>query len=134
MKKIVVRLCLGILAVVFIGYIALMAMFEGPIISDVSDQVQLMPGMKTISLPWYMNLGVNGWGVQEGIDAEGNTYSQFIYELPELFESAEMCCLVSWSDNAVKLYVGESRAMEVIDRDFDFVQWDRTIKAFPGEE
>ena len=131
MKKIIVQPCLGILAIVFIGYIALMAMFEGPIISDVSDQVQLMPATKTISLPWYMNLGVYGWGVQEGIDAEGNTYSQFIYELPELFESTEMRCVVSWVDNTAKLYVGDSRAMDVIDGDFDFVQWDQTIKAFP---
>ena len=125
-----IGILIGVAACVLIGYVALMALFEGTIKADVSDRIHLIPSEKAIVLPWYMSLGVREWGVREGTDDAGNAYSEFIYELPEIWEDSEMIMIVSWEDQQAMLYAGQSRAMDVVDREYGFVRWEQIEAGF----
>ena len=114
-----------LLVIVIIGYIWLMACFEEPISFDASDQIVFRRETCEIELPWYHRIYTEAYGKLSGIDSEGNEYTKFYYDLPDIFESAEMTCVVSWKDETAKMYIGESRAMEIIDVDFPLVNWSR---------
>lgn len=101
-----------------------MAKFENPIIIDGSKSVILVNDQNDIILPWYCSLGIEKYSQVEGYDRDKNHYTWFIYDLPTIFESSEMHCLVSWSSQKTKIYVGESKAMDIIFKDYKDVQWE----------
>lgn len=120
-RPIVILVC--ILLLVAVGYIVFMAMLEGPIRLDITDHAQINAQDATIVLPWYLKLGIHEWGKNEGMDSNGVHYTCFSYELPSIFESAEMNCVVCWEKGTAIAYIGESRAMDIIDVEYMDVQW-----------
>ena len=121
-KLIVILTC--ILLFVAVSYILFMAMLEGPIKMDITNHTQINAQDATIALPWYLRIGIHEWGKNDGIDADGAHYTCFSYELPEIFESAEMNCVVCWEKETAIAYIGESRAMDIIDVEYMDVQWE----------
>lgn len=117
MKKITfVILCVSIL--LFGGYIALMTAFEGPIRIENPAFVSLNTDERSIDLPWYLNIGIEH---DFTMTADGHSY--FCYTLPDLFESAEMSIVAAWEEPSCIMYIGDSRAMEIIDADFPDIIW-----------
>lgn len=112
-----------ILIVIFAAYIVLMALFEGPIRIDLTDHVQLSVEDHTLKLPWYMSVGVTYDCQFDGTDMAGQEYTKFIYVLPEAFESSELDCVVCWETSTVIAFIGESRAMHVVECEFPTVDW-----------
>lgn len=123
MKKALLGVFITLIALVVCGSIYILMMFQGPIVADISERVQYDSDLKEISLPWYLKMGIEEFARWDGVDADGKSYTWFSYELPDLWEDAEMECIVSWSDESTKLYLGEPRAMDCIDEDFDYVEW-----------
>ena len=119
-----------LLVALFIGYIWLMARFEEPINFDATSQIVFLRETCEIELPWYHRIYAKAYGKLQGSDPDGNGYTKFYYELPAIFESAEMTCVVSWSDETARMYIGESRAMEVVDRDYPEINWAQRYTAF----
>lgn len=113
-----------VLIVVFVTYIALMSMFEDPICIDLTDQVQLSIEDHTLILPWYLRIGISYDCKFNGSDKSGQSFTEFIYALPEAFESAELHCVVCWETQNVIAFVGDSRAMFVVDETFPSIQWE----------
>lgn len=125
MKRVVLALLLASVILIVCGYIYILTLFQGPIVADISDQVQYDSVAKEITLPWYLKFGsteLSQWN-RNGIDKDGNSYTWFAYELSDLWEDAEMNCIVSWNDENAKLYVGEPRAMFCIDENYADVEW-----------
>ena len=123
MKKAFIGVLIALTVLIACSYIYILMMFQGPIVADISDRVRYDSVMKEISLPWYLMLGTEEDVRWDGTDADGNSYTWFSYELSDLWEDAEMNCIVSWNDESAKLYVGEPRAMFYIDEDFQNVEW-----------
>ena len=123
MKKAIPGILIALIVLLACTYIWILSMFDGPIIADISDQVKYDSVLKEIYLPWYLNLGSEEFARWDGKDADEKAYTWFSYDLSALWEYAEMNCIVSWSDESAKLYVGESRAMFYIDEDFAHVDW-----------
>lgn len=119
----IIAIVIAFLAAVFAGYIWLMACFEGPIVRDATDEIAYIHETHDIELPWYHRIYTEAYGKCEGTDALGNAYTAFYYDLPDIFEYAEMNCIVSWSDETARMYIGESRAMEAVDRDYPEINW-----------
>jgi len=117
MKKITLAiLCMTIL--LFCGYIALMAAFEGPIRIENPEFITLNVEDRTVDMPWYLNAIADHdcTFVSEG-------HSRFCYSLPDIFESAEMHIVAAWEEPSCVAYIGDTRAMEVIDADFPHIIW-----------
>lgn len=114
MKKIVA----AIFILLFCGYIALMTAFEGPIRVENPECIVLNAQEETIELPWYLRAVA-----EHEFTMEAGHLSRFSYALPDVFESAEMHVVVSWADSTCVLYIGDSRAMEIIDADFPNIIW-----------
>lgn len=112
-----------ILLVIFAAYIVLMAMFEEPICIDLTDHVQLSVEDQTLQLPWYMCLGITYDYKLDATDMAGRQYTKFSYALPEIFESSELNCIVCWETKQVIAFIGDTRAMFVIDEAFPELQW-----------
>lgn len=123
LKKIL-KIVVVVLVLIYVGYIALMVEFEGPIRLDLTNRIQLSPTAQTIELPWYCKWIASYYGQREGYDESGNHYTEYYYELPDVFESAELNCIVCWETEEVIAFMGESRGMDVIDREFPSVCWD----------
>lgn len=117
MKKLIIALlCASML--LFGGYIALMAAFEGPIRVKDPDYIALDAQERTIDLPWYLQI-VSRYE----FTMESDDFSHFSYALPDIFESAVMDIVVDWEKQTCVLYAGEARAMEIIDVDFPDIIW-----------
>ena len=112
-----------ILIVIFIAYIILMVRFEDPICVDLTDHVQLSVEDQTLRLPWYMCIGITYDCKFNGSDMAGRSYTKFSYALPEVFESAELNCIVCWETKKVIAFIGDTRAMNIIDETFPTLQW-----------
>lgn len=116
--------CLVLMMIVlFTAYVLLMARFEDPIRLDLTDRVQLSVEDQTIKLPWYLSIGITYDCRFDDADMAGREYTKFVYGLPEAFESTELNCIVCWETKQVIAFVGESRAMFVIDEEFSELQW-----------
>lgn len=124
MKK-VLSILVIVLVVIYAAYIVLMAMFEGPLRIDLTNHVQLSVEDQTITLPWYMCVGTTYYGKIDGIDLEGRKYTRFLYDLPEVFESAELNCTVCWETKQVIAFVGDTRAISANGEAFPEVIWDK---------
>lgn len=109
--------------VIFAAYIVLMAKFEEPICIDLTDHVQLSVEDQTLLLPWYMRVGITYDYKLNGTDMVGREYTKFSYALPEIFESSELNCIVCWETKQVIAFIGDTRAMFVIDEAFPELQW-----------
>ncbi len=116
-----------IVAIVFIlvsiAYIVLMVKFNDPISVDLTDVAELSIGNQTLTLPWYMRIGISYDGKLNASDTTGCQYTNFLYTLPEAFESSEMNCIVCWDTGKVIAFIGESRAMNIIDETFPYLKW-----------
>ena len=117
MKKITFAiLCVSIL--LFGGYIALMAAFEGPIRIENPAFVSLNADECSIDLPWYLSAVIT-----HDFTMTADGHSCFCYTLPDLFESAEISIVITWEEPSCIAYIGESRAMDIIDVDFPDIIW-----------
>jgi len=123
MRKVLPSILIALIVLSIGGYICTLAMFQGPIVADISDHVQFDMSKKMITLPWYLSFGNRESAWWYGEDADGNTYTWFYYEMPVIWEDAEMNCIVSWQNKNTKLYLGESKAMECIKADYTYVDW-----------
>ena len=111
------------LALLYVGYIILMVQFETPIRLNLTNRINLSSATQEIELPWYCRwISRYEWCI-EGYDRDGKHYTEYFYTLPSIFESAEMNCIVCWDTGVTIAYIGESRAMYVIDLDFPSVDW-----------
>ena len=106
-----------------IGYISLMALFERPIRVDLTHRLQFSAAEPEIELPWFYRWFTRYEGQTDGYDSEGYRYTQYDYALPDIFESAEMHCIVYWRTESAVAFIGDSRAMEVISSEFPSVRW-----------
>lgn len=122
MKKVIWG-SLAIILILVVGYLTLMVKFKEPMRLDLTEQVQLSVSSREISLPWYLGCGTRYVGKIDGTDDIGNHYTQYYYTLPDLFESPELNCIVCWETNSVIAFIGESRAMDVIEFEFPTVCW-----------
>lgn len=124
MKK-AIRIAVALACIaVFIGYIALIAALEGPIVLNISDRIEYHAAEHEISLPWYLRMVTEPDVQFHGTDARNRQYTWFVYEVPGVVPSTEMDCVVCWDTNTAKAYIGESKAMEIIAVDFPDIQWD----------
>lgn len=123
MKKICCLIVL-VLMVAFAAYIVLMTKFETPICIDLTDQVQLSIEDHTLILPWYLHIGISYDCKFNGSDKSGQSFTEFIYALPEAFESAELHCVVCWETQKAIAFIGDSRAMFIINEAFPSIQWE----------
>ena len=114
MKKAVI----AALILLFAGYIVLMAAFEGPIRIENPSGIVLDAEGESIELPWYLRAIA-----QYEFTMTSGHLSSFSYALPEIFESTELRVVVSWQDKTCILYIGDSRAMEIISTDFPAADW-----------
>ena len=122
MKKICGVLVL-LAIVISVAYIALMTRFEEPICIDLTNAAQVSVENQTITLPWYLEICTTLDCSFSCTDAAGNHYTKFIYAMPTAFESAELNCIVCWETESVTAFLGDSRAMFVIDTAFPALQW-----------
>lgn len=106
-----VKFLIPVLLIVFVLYIVFMGFVDGGITIDGTGKVQLAQDAKTIVLPPYLRFA-RLWNTADGTDTEGNTYTNFMYELPDLFEDAEMCVVVNWTEGKSSIHICESRGME----------------------
>lgn len=117
-------LILVIISLVMIAaYIVLMAKFEEPLCIDLTDHVHLSVEDQTLKLPWYMCVGITYDYELNGTDMAGREYTRFSYALPGIFESSELNCIVCWETRRVIAFIGDTRAMFVIDEAFPELQW-----------
>lgn len=113
-----------LLVLLYAGYIFVMALFESPIRINMTNSIRLSADTHEIELPWYFRW-VSYYGRIEGYDANGNHYTEYCYLLPDIFESAEMSCIVSWETGDTIAFMGNSRGMEVIYLEYPSVTWER---------
>ena len=76
-----------------------------------------------IELPWIYRWFTRCEGQIDGYDSEGYRYTQYDYTLPDIFESAEMHCIVDWRTESAVAFIGDSRAMDIIASEFPSVRW-----------
>lgn len=122
MKKVLLIVAI-FLIVIISAYILLMAKFEEPLCIDLTNHAQLSVEEQTLKLPWYMNVGITYDCKFNGTDVAGQKYTKFIYALPEVFESSELNCIVCWETKQVIAFIGDTRAMSVMDEVFPELQW-----------
>lgn len=90
---------------------------------DVFNDIQLNADEHKITLPWYLRTGTAYAGVLEGHDAKMRRYTLCCHTLPDIFESEELNCLVSWEERIAIAYIGESRAMDILYEETPGIQW-----------
>ena len=124
MKRRILRIIAAILLLSLIGcYISLMALFERPIRVDLTHRLQFSAAEPEIELPWIYRWFTRYEGQTDGYDSEGYRYTQYDYALPDIFESAEMHCIVYWRTERAVAFIGDSRAMDIIASEFPSVRW-----------
>lgn len=124
MKRRSIKIIAAVLLLSLIGgYICLMALFERPIRVDLTHRLQFSAAEPEIELPWIYRWFTHYEGQTDGYDSEGYRYTQYDYTLPDIFESAEMHCIVDWRTESAVAFIGDSRAMEVISSEFPSVRW-----------
>ena len=111
------------LFVMFLVYIITMAILQDPIVFDMTTKVCLNPELETIELPWIVRLLKKTEVEYKGTDTLGNKFSCFSYDLPPLFENVELNIIVSWHECRVTLFIGEGKAMDMIEDKFPLVVW-----------
>ena len=100
-----------------------MALFEQPIRVDLTHRLQFSAAEPEIELPWIYRWFTRCEGQIDGYDSEGYRYTQYDYTLPDIFESAEMHCIVDWRTESAVAFIGDSRAMDIIASEFPSVRW-----------
>ena len=124
MKRRIIKIIAAMLLLSLIGcYIYLMALFEQPIRVDLTHRLQFSAAKPEIELPWFYRWFTRYEGQTDGYDSEGYRYTQYDYVLPDIFESAEMHCIVYWRTESAVAFIGDSRAMYVIASEFPSVRW-----------
>lgn len=108
--------------IVVIGYLLLMTALESSIMLDISDHVQILPVENEIVLPWYLRIGTQPDIRFSGTNGDGQFCTLFCYTLPEIFESAEMHCIVCWESGEAVAYIGESKGLDVFGTAFFPIQ------------
>lgn len=118
-----VKFLIPVLLIVFVLYIVFMGFVDGGITIDGTGKVQLAQDTKTIVLPPYLRFA-KLWYTKDGADADGNAYTNFMYELPDLFEDTEMCVVVNWTEGTSAIHICESRGMEFLLDSHTGVVWE----------
>ena len=114
-----------VIVIMLIGYVYIMALFEGPIIVRDSPFVRPNFSQKEIHFAKLIETYIFCDVYQrDGLDNQGNEYIHFMACLPNIFEGAEIHCIYCWTTHESILYIGEGRAMERINTDFSLVIWD----------
>jgi len=111
------------LSLVIGGYFIVLVEFEKPIRIDATDSIQISTTNEDVILPWYLCIGTTYEGKLSGVDMQGKQYTWFYYTLSGIFGSAEMNCIIDWDTHSAIIFIGESRAMDVIHNEFPLVQW-----------
>ena len=113
----------GLFLLLAVGYILQMAWLDGTTVLDDPSFVRVDAETEAVALSWYARAVLGDLERMEGVDAAGNRYTWFSCELPEIYESAELDGVVAWSGPRVRVYIGESRGMDVIQRDYPQIEW-----------
>ena len=133
MKRRVLKKVLMVLMVAAaLRFIAFQGQLQDAIRIDITERIR-WESDGSLRLPWYLEIPSRYEWKITGTDQEGNEYEKYIYDFWQIVDSTELNVIVRWENQeaTVIAFLGESRGLDGIEREFPGLEWKRNQVIMP---